>query len=156
MTFARIALLPLCLVALTGCDTVRSTLGLEHSGPNEFDVATAAPLSMPPDYNLRPPEPGAPRPQEVSASAQAQQALLGTSAKATGTSARATGGEDALLRQVGVAPTAVTATALPQDKAASSGASPQQQKMENILFGTPTAPADSRPGISMEDRGGLF
>ena len=54
------------LVALTlgGCSNAMSQLsdefGLGRSnGPDEFAVATRAPLSMPPDFSLRPPQPGA-------------------------------------------------------------------------------------------------
>jgi len=40
-------------------------------GTDEFAVVTKAPLIMPPDYNLRPPRPGAARPQEQSERQQA-------------------------------------------------------------------------------------
>ena len=35
----------------------------------------SAPLTMPPDFNLRPPQPGAARPQEKSSEQQARQAI---------------------------------------------------------------------------------
>ena len=35
--------------------------------PDEFAVESRAPLTVPPDFDLRPPEPGAPRPQEKTA-----------------------------------------------------------------------------------------
>jgi hypothetical protein len=52
------------LLATGGCTNVRETLGLTKQSPDEFKVVSRAPLSMPPDYNLKPPTPGAPRPQE--------------------------------------------------------------------------------------------
>jgi hypothetical protein len=150
----RLTLLPLCLLMLTGCDTVRDTLGLEHSGPNEFDVATSAPLSMPPDYNLRPPEPGAPRPQEVSASDQAQNLLLGNAApKASGAPLVVSGGESALLQQAGAGASAsVKSAPLP----AASKQTAQQQHLEKVLFGKPAGDAASAPAIELEERGGWF
>ena len=47
-----------------GCSNIKQTLGLSKQSPDEFKVVSRAPLSMPPDYNLKPPTPGAPRPQE--------------------------------------------------------------------------------------------
>jgi Protein of unknown function (DUF3035) len=43
--------------------------------PDEFAVESRAPLTIPPEFNLRPPEPGAPRPQEESTEKQAQQII---------------------------------------------------------------------------------
>ena len=63
-------------VALGGCgNQVRQALGMTKKSPDEFQVVAHAPLTLPPDYNLRPPEPGAPRPQEGTARDQAQTAL---------------------------------------------------------------------------------
>lgn len=48
--------------------------------PDEFAVQRQAPLVIPPDFHLVPPEPGAPRPVEGTASQQALEALFGGSA----------------------------------------------------------------------------
>lgn len=45
--------------------------------PDEFAVQRQAPLVVPPDFNLVPPAPGAPRPAEGTASQQALDALFG-------------------------------------------------------------------------------
>ena len=50
--------------ALAGCSDFRKAVGTEKSSPDEFAVVARAPLSLPPNYGLRPPAPGAPRPQE--------------------------------------------------------------------------------------------
>ncbi|MDP3372266.1 MAG: DUF3035 domain-containing protein [Candidatus Paracaedibacteraceae bacterium] len=42
-------------VILTGCDTLRSTFGLDHYQADEFNIAENPPLSMPPSYHLAPP-----------------------------------------------------------------------------------------------------
>jgi hypothetical protein len=54
--------------------------GVNRSRPDEFAVARQAPLVIPPDFALVPPQPGAPRPQDTAASAQALDALFGGSA----------------------------------------------------------------------------
>ena len=48
-----------------------------RSGPDEFAVQRQQPLVIPPDFNLVPPRPGAPRPQEADSSTQALQAMFG-------------------------------------------------------------------------------
>lgn len=69
----------LVLSALGACSSgsVGDQLGMGRQAPDEFQVVERAPLILPPQYNLRPPTPGAPRPQEGSTSQQAQRALLG-------------------------------------------------------------------------------
>ena len=78
---------------------VAATAGLlaacSHGGiagrdrPDEFAVQRQAPLVVPPDFALVPPQPGAPRPAEGTAAQQALQALFGGPAprSATETSA---------------------------------------------------------------------
>jgi hypothetical protein len=61
----------LVLLALAGCgpDTARN-LGFTRDPPDEFQVTTRAPLSVPPALgDLPPPTPGAPRPQEARSAA---------------------------------------------------------------------------------------
>ncbi len=76
--FLSAIMLPLGLpLGLGGCTSIRENLGLTKRSPDEFRVTSRAPLSMPPDYNLRPPNPGAPRPQEGSTRDQAEAAVFG-------------------------------------------------------------------------------
>ncbi len=65
------------LFALAGCDGFKEQLGLTKQSPDEFRVVSRAPLSLPPDYSLVPPAPGAPRPQEGTATDQARTAVFG-------------------------------------------------------------------------------
>ncbi len=92
------------LVLLTGCssDKLARTFGLTRDAPDEYTVTTRAPLSMPPDYNLRPPRPGAPRPQEQSEQQQAQADLVPETSLNAPTSADSPG-QAALLEQAGPA-----------------------------------------------------
>lgn len=64
-------------VLASGCANTRSTLGLDKSSPDEFDVVRQAPLSLPPDFKLRPPQPGLGEAHETPVVEQARQAIFG-------------------------------------------------------------------------------
>lgn len=67
-----ILLVSALLASLSGC------AALTGSGtPDEFRVVRKAPLTIPPEYNLRPPKPGESRPQELEPDAQARVAVFG-------------------------------------------------------------------------------
>ncbi|WP_380783788.1 DUF3035 domain-containing protein [Sphingomonas sp. R86520] len=66
-----------CVVLLSGCGAGRS---LDRARPDEFAVARQAPLVIPPDFALVPPQPGAARPQDTAANAQTLDALFGGAA----------------------------------------------------------------------------
>jgi hypothetical protein len=65
---------------LSGCNSTAQALGMTKVVPDEFRVVTKAPLTVPPDYSLRPPAPGQPRPQELQPESAARTALLGARA----------------------------------------------------------------------------
>lgn len=73
----RIALLGGLALGVSGCESTRETFGLNKQAPDEFQVVSRAPLSLPPDFTLRVPEPGAPRPQTGSVTDQARRILTG-------------------------------------------------------------------------------
>ncbi len=64
------------ILALGACQGVRDQLGLTKQSPDEFKVVARAPLTLPPEFTLRPPEPGIPRPQEGTTAQQARQAIF--------------------------------------------------------------------------------
>src|SRR6266478_1487913 len=67
-----------CLCAsllLLGCSDLRRVVGLDRVAPDEFSVESRAPLTIPPEFNLRPPQPGAPRPQEGTAADKARKVI---------------------------------------------------------------------------------
>jgi hypothetical protein len=74
-------LVPVLLIATTlaACGSKRGAFA-GRSGPDALAVARAAPLVVPPDFALRPPVPGAPRPQEADSSTLALQAMFGGAA----------------------------------------------------------------------------
>ena len=51
-------------MSLSSCSNVRDALGQNKNAPDEFAVIARAPLSVPPNFNLRVPKLGAERPQE--------------------------------------------------------------------------------------------
>src|SRR5215468_6851648 len=91
------------VLALGACDNsgLRRSLGLDSRGPDEFRVVSRAPLDVPPDFGLRPPQPGASRPNEPTVREQAKQTVFGATSPAVKLLAGRTPGESALLRQAG-------------------------------------------------------
>jgi Protein of unknown function (DUF3035) len=73
--FALSLLCPMGALAMSGCTDMKRAIGLEKTSPDEFAVESRAPLEMPPDFDLRPPQPGASRPQEKSSDKLAKQAI---------------------------------------------------------------------------------
>lgn len=97
---AKILVQSACALAVMslmgGCAGVGKALGGGKNPPDEFAIATKAPLVVPPDYSLRPPKPGESRPQELSSSDRAQQVLLGDTSVAPPSN-----GEQVLLQKSG-------------------------------------------------------
>ena len=93
---------------LSGCEGVKQQLGIGKQSPDEFRVVARAPLSVPPEFNLRPPEPGAVRPQEGTPQDQAKEAVFrapggGASQREVEIIQGKTPGEANLLLQAGAA-----------------------------------------------------
>lgn len=77
----RFALVAAGSALLAGCGS-GGIMGRER--PDEFAVQRQAPLVVPPDFELTPPQPGAPRPAEGTAAQQALDALFGGPAPRSG------------------------------------------------------------------------
>jgi len=90
-------------IALSGCQSFREATGAVKTPPDEFAVVTKAPLIIPPDYNLRPPQPGAPDRNTPDASEAARRALFSrdSAAAADSLGANYSAGEKALLARSG-------------------------------------------------------
>lgn len=93
---ALVALVAAAAAASSGCSTMARSLGVTKTTPDEFRVVTRAPLTLPPDYSLRPPRPGEPRPQELEPDAEARAALFGQDVGQT-----ASAGERAFVASAG-------------------------------------------------------
>lgn len=68
--FLTMGVIAIAALGVTACAGSRT--------PDEFRVVRKAPLTVPPDYNLRPPAPGEARPTELQPDAQARVAVFGT------------------------------------------------------------------------------
>ncbi|EME70212.1 hypothetical protein H261_09142 [Paramagnetospirillum caucaseum] len=88
-------------VALSACTDVKRSLGYEKQPPDEFQVVQRAPLSMPPEFTLRPPQPGAVRPQEGTTRDQARQVLVGGRTATPISTEGRTAGDLAMMKRVG-------------------------------------------------------
>tara|TARA_R110002072_G_scaffold60051_10_gene152628 strand:+ start:976 stop:1548 length:573 start_codon:yes stop_codon:yes gene_type:complete len=99
----HILLVILAAFTLSACENAREAIGIGKQSPDEFAVVTRAPLSMPPDFGLRPPRPGAERPQEKAVTDSARDLLVkSTGADAQQQQALSTSrGESALLAKAG-------------------------------------------------------
>ena len=95
-SLAVVSLLAISTVALGACGGLKQTIGLTKVVPDEFVTVSTAPLSVPPEYGLRPPAPGQPRPQELAPESAARQILLGQRQSITRTP-----GESALVNAAG-------------------------------------------------------
>ena len=71
------------LLAACQGDDVRNTFGLEREAPDEFVVYSRPPLSLPPEFELRPPTPGEPPRLSEDSRDKARNAVLGTETDAT-------------------------------------------------------------------------
>lgn len=105
--------LALLVMGLSGCSDTRKALGIDKAPPDEFSVVSGAPLTMPPDFNLRPPRsPSDKPPSETAAQAGRQTVFRVSDAKTpavvastqVGTNGVAlSAGEQALIAKAGAA-----------------------------------------------------
>jgi len=93
---ATVCILSVSALALGACGGLGRSAGLSRVTPDEFLTVASAPLSVPPEYGLRPPAPGQPRPQELAPESAARQILLGQRQSVTRTP-----GEQALVTAAG-------------------------------------------------------
>lgn len=96
----------LAALSLQGCTDFKRAVGWEKVIPDEFAVVSRAPLAIPPDYTLRPPRPGAQRPQEKAPTEQARETVFRAGQQEATLPPPATqrsSGEGELLREAGAA-----------------------------------------------------
>lgn len=125
-----------CAVALlSGCESVRKVFGSDKSGPDEFAVYSRPPLSLPPDYTLRPPAPGEKRPQDLSAQRLAVSAIVGKNGKPAKAPSSPGGspGLAALLHDTG-ADTATDAIRVTVDQETSVISHQDQAFVDKLIF----------------------
>lgn len=145
MTIKNSTLLALLIAApiLGGCTMQESNVfGEDKRAPDEFAVYSRAPLSLPPDFGLRPPKPGAGRPQTLTPRNDARDALLsnaGVTASKTATPAVAaateqTPGIRALLENAGAYLANPDIRSLVNNETAALSGNNDEGFADNILF----------------------
>ncbi|MEO5586435.1 MAG: DUF3035 domain-containing protein [Novosphingobium sp.] len=77
MRKTTLVLLTAASAMLASCGSSGGLMGRDR--PDEFAVQRQAPLVVPPDFALQPPQPGAPRPAESNVQQQTMEALFGGS-----------------------------------------------------------------------------
>ncbi len=75
----QLVLVAAAVLLLGACDTVREISGQNKRAPDEFAVYSRAPLTLPPNYRLRPPTPGSGPTNVNDPSERAKEAILGAS-----------------------------------------------------------------------------
>ena len=89
---------------LAGCEGARKALTQTKAGPDEFAVYTRAPLTIPPDYGLRPPTDGKTAESgTVTTREQTRRVLLGSAAAQRQAVQASTPGTSVLLAMAGAA-----------------------------------------------------
>ena len=142
-------LLMAAAVLLSGCggnsDLARS-FGFVRDAPDEYTVTTQQPLSMPPDFALRPPRPGAPRPQTKSERMAAAEALDPQIALQSSAPTGLSAGQQALVAQAGPPAPANIAAQVDSQAAANQ---PSKGFIDRLMFWQPSR----QPGDVVDAQG---
>lgn len=83
----RILALAGCLALSTACVSGNANYAVNPNSPDEFRVITKPPLTIPPEFNLRPPPTGTTQPNEVVQANETRGRVFGTESFAIGASA---------------------------------------------------------------------
>lgn len=161
--FSRVPLLVLAaavMAGLAGCEQAREAIGMGKQVPDEFAVVSRAPLSIPPDFRLRVPVPGAQRPQEATTRDKARQVLVGSAAQGAGrstppaaapVSGRFSAGEMALLKRAGaVSPDPSIRVTV--DRESSALAEAEKSVFDKVVFWRKPLPPGSAVDPEKESR----
>jgi hypothetical protein len=136
-------------VAVSGCSGAKRALGMQKTAPDEFAVVSHGPLAMPPDYDLRPPVPGADRPQDLPPSEQARSALIGRAKLDAMRSQGMSRGEVGLLAKAG-AENVTPEIRSTLDKESSVFAGEQRSFTDRLLFWRDTKTAAKDDGLTLD------
>lgn len=132
---------------LSACDSIRESAGITKKAPDEFRVVRNAPLSVPPNFELRPPRPGARAVPQLDPRREAQQAALGQD-PAMSRPVAESAGEEALLRALRVGETpADIRTQVDEESAILAG--DNRNFVERLMFWREVPP----PGTLVDPKG---
>ncbi len=157
MRVLRFTILGASLAALAACSSLREEAGLTKQSPDEFAVTTKAPLIIPPDFNLRPPSPGAAPLNQTDPTSSAEVAMFNSGDPAT-VAAQMPGNyspsEKMLLANAGVQNADPTVRAqLQSDEKSMQGADPS---FTDRILGSPAKAAPIAKGATDKSSGGWF
>lgn len=146
----RAAALALSAAAVVGCSAdTGSILGLDKRTPDEFAVVSRAPLTLPPNYGLRPPDPTGQRTQDLRPRDTAQEALFGRDAarrlqeeKTRLRTEGATQGEIALLERTGALEASPDIRQLVEQESAALAAEQDSFVDDLVFWRDPEEPGD--------------
>lgn len=152
-----IAVLSAGSVALGACDTLRDEAGLTKQSPDEFAVTTKAPLIIPPDFNLRPPSPGAAPLNQTDPTSSAELAMFNNADPAT-VAAQMPGNYSASEKMLLANAKAQTAdptvrAQLQSDERNMQGA---DSSFTDRILGSPAKAAPNAKGATEKSSGGWF
>jgi hypothetical protein len=147
-TVVSLALVAAAAMSLSACAGTKRALGMQKTAPDEFAVVSHGPLAMPPDFDLRPPVPGAERPQDIPPSEQARSALMGRQKIEAMRASGMSRGETDLLVKAGAenTPPDVRETL---DKEASVFAGEQHSFTDRLLFWRDTKTASKDDDLTL-------
>jgi len=131
---SAMATLVVAALLLAGCSAsdLSRTFGFTRDAPDEYTVTTQVPLSMPPDFTVRPPQPGAPRPQQMSEQQQAEQALIPQTALTGPPAGAPSPGQAALVQAAG--PTAPVNIRYQVNNAAAAEVQQNDNFVDKLMF----------------------
>jgi hypothetical protein len=99
--FGMVSLACVAMLAVSACSDLKRSLSRDKRAPDEFAVYQRAPLSVPPDFGLRPPTPGERRPQDNEPQNDARAALSRGSVPPSSPVPQGSPGVQALLHDTG-------------------------------------------------------
>jgi hypothetical protein len=134
-------------LALGGCQSASKALGMSKVTPDEFRVVTKAPLIIPPDFSLRPPAPGEPRPAELLPDSAAR-AAYANAALATNRSA----GEQLLAAKAGAAAADPLIRYVVDDEFGDI-AHKEKSFADRVMFWRKGQPAQAQPQLTASETG---
>lgn len=148
---AKRASLPLILLAgvvLAGCGNVRELAGVEKKAPDEFAVVRRAPLSVPPNYDLRPPRPGERAVPQIDPREQSRSAVFGVNDGGNPRPVAGTAGEESLLNTLKIT-TVDPSIRQKVDQESAVLAVDQRDFVQQLMFWREPPP----PGVSVDATG---
>lgn len=132
-------------VTLVGCGNVREMSGVSKKAPDEFAVVRRAPLSVPPNFDLRPPRPGERAVPQIDPRETSRTAVFGVNDGGLPRPVGDTAGEESLLNTLKIT-TVDPSIRQKVDQESAVLASDQRGFVETLMFWRDPPP----PGVAVD------